>query len=309
MLKNGQLMRRPHSPAADIEEVPYRPPSTQPLGVDTLNLEELRTRGSPAHLRAPQRMNFLSLMLYTKGTGFHEVDFERYAIACGSLIVVKPAQVHRFGLHPNLQGEILAVSPTFIKPTPKHPNLTQDLIHPLKPHQLLPEPARQEFINVCQALRNEANIKGAVEIKKTLAQYRLLGLLAFLQLTLAVDSPAVSAHRQNAHRQVLLQDFLALLERHFLTHWHVRQYAEKLGYAERTLNRVTLLYRGCTAKQLIDQRLILEFKRWLAHSPLSIAEISYRLGFNEASYAIQFFKRLEGQTPESFRKQQSASLA
>jgi AraC-like DNA-binding protein len=79
-------------------------------------------------------------------------------------------------------------------------------------------------------------------------------------------------------------------------------YARRLGYAESTLSRACIRAEGVSAKRVIDQRIILEAKRMLVHSPLSVAEIGYALGFSEATNFNKFFRRLEQRTPQMFRE-------
>ncbi|MEM8863761.1 MAG: helix-turn-helix transcriptional regulator, partial [Chloroflexota bacterium] len=56
-----------------------------------------------------------------------------------------------------------------------------------------------------------------------------------------------------------------------------------------------------TPGQLIRQEVVLEAKRLFQHTDLTATEISYRLGFNDASYFGRFFKREVGVSPGKFR--------
>ena len=42
--------------------------------------------------------NFYLLVLFTKGSGFHTIDFDTYEIQPNSLFVLKPGQVHSWQL-------------------------------------------------------------------------------------------------------------------------------------------------------------------------------------------------------------------
>ncbi|MBL0210704.1 MAG: AraC family transcriptional regulator [Holophagaceae bacterium] len=75
----------------------------------------------------------------------------------------------------------------------------------------------------------------------------------------------------------------------------------KKGYAAATLNRATLDLAGVTAKAFIDGRVLLEGKRLLAHTDLSVAQIAAYLGFSEATNFAKFFKRGSGSGPREFR--------
>ncbi len=57
------------------------------------------------------------------------------------------------------------------------------------------------------------------------------------------------------------------------------------------------------AKLYIDQFLVLEIKRFLMNTALSIKEIAYRTGFEAPTNFVKFFKKFEGITPAAFRKQ------
>ncbi|HEY1121221.1 MAG TPA: helix-turn-helix domain-containing protein, partial [Haloferula sp.] len=46
---------------------------------------------------------------------------------------------------------------------------------------------------------------------------------------------------------------------------------------------------------------LLDAKRLLLYSELSVAEIGYRLGFKDPSYFGRFFRRYESRTPAEFR--------
>ena len=84
--------------------------------------------------------------------------------------------------------------------------------------------------------------------------------------------------------------------------WHkVSDYAERLGYSSRTLNRLARQYTGLSAKQLIDERVVLEAKRLLAHGDGAASEIALSLGFDDASNFSSYFRRHTHMTPGTFR--------
>jgi AraC-like DNA-binding protein len=56
------------------------------------------------------------------------------------------------------------------------------------------------------------------------------------------------------------------------------------------------------AKAFIATRLALEAKRLLTHSALSVGAIADRLGFDDASNFVKFFRRHAGCAPTEFRR-------
>ena len=96
------------------------------------------------------------------------------------------------------------------------------------------------------------------------------------------------------------------IEEHF-QHWHkVSEYADRLGYSARTLNRLARQYTGLSAKELIDERVVLEAKRRLAHGDAAVAEIAQDLGFDDASNFSSYFRRQTQLTPGTFRSRSRA---
>ena len=79
-------------------------------------------------------------------------------------------------------------------------------------------------------------------------------------------------------------------------------YAKELGFSTKKLNMVVQSIVQKPAKVFIDEILMLQIKRLLFNSQLSIKEIAYVSGFDEPSNLFKFFKRYNQSTPESFRQ-------
>jgi AraC-like DNA-binding protein len=57
-----------------------------------------------------------------------------------------------------------------------------------------------------------------------------------------------------------------------------------------------------TPSQMIQERIILEAQRLLVHSELNVNQIGYRLGFDDPSYFLKYFKKHTKMSPSDFRK-------
>lgn len=88
---------------------------------------------------------------------------------------------------------------------------------------------------------------------------------------------------------------------------NVRDYVARLGYSERTVNRACRTATGLSAKQVLDERIVLEAKRLLAHSERSVAAVAAALGFSEATNFNKFFARGVGRLPSEFRRRLRAA--
>jgi AraC family transcriptional activator of pobA len=99
----------------------------------------------------------------------------------------------------------------------------------------------------------------------------------------------------------LLRRFKELVDKKYDTLHQVSDFSGLLNVTPGHLNDTVRLQTGKTATTLIHQRIALEAKRSLFHTDLSVKEIGYTLGFEDAAYFSRFFKRLTGETPAAFR--------
>jgi AraC-like DNA-binding protein len=105
----------------------------------------------------------------------------------------------------------------------------------------------------------------------------------------------------NLYAQERLEAFLELLEAHVFDHKPVSQYAAMLNLSIYQLNAITKATLGKTCSELINEHIILEAKRWLLATSNQVNQIADKLGYEDVSYFIRFFKKHTGHSPESFR--------
>ena len=135
-----------------------------------------------------------------------------------------------------------------------------------------------------------------------LRQVALAHCLAALLVQLALVEPAGAAPAPGPTHEAYTW-FRDHIEEQFRS-WHkVSQYADRLGYSTRTLNRLARQHTGLSAKELIDERVVLEAKRQLSHADASVSEIAEQLGFDDASNFSSYFRRQTQLTPGTFRTQ------
>lgn len=101
----------------------------------------------------------------------------------------------------------------------------------------------------------------------------------------------------------LIRRFHREVENHFLDWQSLPPYARELGVTTNHLNDVVKEATGISAGAHIRSRRLLDAKRLLLHSTLSVSEIGYRLGFKDPSYFSRFFRRYEATTPAAFREE------
>jgi AraC family transcriptional activator of pobA len=109
--------------------------------------------------------------------------------------------------------------------------------------------------------------------------------------------------RQDNAAARLHREFLLLLEKNLSAETSPKQLAAALGVSPDHLSAILRARTGKSTVQHLQDRLLLEARRLLAHSRLDVAEIAYELGYQDVSYFGRVFRRREGVSPGAFRRQ------
>jgi AraC-like DNA-binding protein len=103
------------------------------------------------------------------------------------------------------------------------------------------------------------------------------------------------------HDVILYKQFIGLLETHYTEHYTIGDYAKKLLVSERNLNRIVKVVANNSPSNILQNRIILEAKRQLTYSELSVGQISELLGFKDISYFARCFRKLTEFSPTEFK--------
>lgn len=98
-----------------------------------------------------------------------------------------------------------------------------------------------------------------------------------------------------------IRKFNLMVENNYREHHTVAYYAQQLNKSPKTLSNLFALYNHKPPLQVIQERLIIEAKRLLYYTDKSAKEITYDLGFDDAAYFSNFFKKHTSFSPTDFR--------
>src|SRR5664279_150777 len=99
----------------------------------------------------------------------------------------------------------------------------------------------------------------------------------------------------------IIKQFLDLMDIHFSKEHSVKFYADQLSMHPNHLNALVKKHTGMSAKESIQNRILLEIKYLLHSTKLPIKEIANQMGFSDPNYFTTFFKRFESRSPVSYR--------
>ncbi|MCW8310779.1 helix-turn-helix transcriptional regulator [Sphingobacterium thalpophilum] len=100
----------------------------------------------------------------------------------------------------------------------------------------------------------------------------------------------------------LVNNFSVLVHKYYREYTSVQFYAEQLHVTPRKLTECCLAITGKSAKTLITDVLVRQALRYIRHTNLSIAQISYEMGFNDESNFRNFVKKRTGNIPRTYRE-------
>ncbi len=95
--------------------------------------------------------------------------------------------------------------------------------------------------------------------------------------------------------------FKILLQRDYKKEKKVAHYASELNITARRLSEMTEYVLGKTAKSIIIEKVISEFKKALNFTNFTISEISYDLGFSDEGNFSNFVKKHTGKNPSEMK--------
>ena len=110
--------------------------------------------------------------------------------------------------------------------------------------------------------------------------------------------------KQTTHtrKEELFKKFLMLLSEYSNRERTVEFYAKKLYISPKYLSTLVTEVSGRSALNWIAQSVISNAKTLLRNSDLSVQQISIELNFPNSSFFGQYFKRVTGMTPKTYKK-------
>jgi AraC family transcriptional activator of pobA len=269
------------------------------LGLEFIPIDDKYTRENKK-LHQPHRAAFYLIFWFKGGSPVHMVDFHAVTPPQDSFLFVRKDAVQFFDQHNAFNSSVLLFTDTFFCENDSDNRLLQSslLFNNFSGQGPEPVPATGTMRDIWQQMQTEDRLPADAFHAALLRKY----LHSFILLAeRELGNQGKSTRLQGINFEHLVS-FKNLLEQHFREEKAVSFYADKLFISTKVLTNVTHLLLGKTPKQLIDERVLLEAKRLLVHSPEPVKNIGIDLGIEEATNFNKFFKRHAGQTPASFRQ-------
>ncbi|MES2511612.1 MAG: helix-turn-helix transcriptional regulator [Pseudomonadota bacterium] len=284
-----------------IPRLGFRPPDGYAFDIEIFPANDWLKRVPADHFRYPSRLDFHQLILVTQGRFRHTVDFQLASIRTGALLAMRPGQVQHFEVNKPWDGWVVIFQPESFQSVHGVGGRPSGLSVDDIPVQL--PLGRTSFDAVRKGMaqmHHDALLGGHMQLVGALERFQLQALL--IRLLLASEQQhALPATDSSLARH--FRKFRDAAEKRFHECHQVSTYASAVGISEKTLGRATQEMAGLSAKAYLSQRIALEAKRMLAYTDWPVASVADKLGFDEATNFIKFFRREAGYAPGEFRKQ------
>lgn len=250
----------------------------------------------------PHRHDYFTVLIIDQARGQHVIDYERFPFRSKEVHFVSPGQVHQVDLKAEPRGWVITFTRDFLVAN----NIPDQFISNINLFQSFGHTPPLKIDK--RTFDRLANIIGEMDVcVKLQSNYKVRALGALLQLFLIYCSESTKFDANQLDEEnagiCILRDFKQLIETHY-SEWHkVKDYASQIHITPKHLSQTVKNITGKVAKDHIQDRLVLEAKRLLLHTDLSIKEIGYQIGFEEPLHFSAFFKKKASVSPSKFRDQ------
>ena len=245
--------------------------------------------------------DLIQLFLLEQGGGTMRAEGENLAVTAPALLIVPAGIVHGFDWLHESAGAVVTLSVRHLAQLEgRYPGLAAvfDRVGVVYPDEAATGTIGAGIATLMRELGWSAPGHGAAVDA---------ALLAVLVETLrASGGMRGSIRAAPGHHQSLVARFRARIDERFRLREPIAIHAEALGTSESRLRVACARIAAQSPAAMLDQRAMLDAKRALLYTNLSVAEVGFAIGFADPAYFTRFFTRHAGMSPRAYRRSGSA---
>lgn len=281
----------------DIRKQYFQTVGIGPVRFDYSPLERVLA-DTGAVLTTAHRHEYYMVIWFTKGSGRHFIESTAYEVGPDTLVLLGPNQIHAFENTSGFKGHMLRFDGRYLA-AGSQTNPVQMLFGPQSgPLRTLSKASSETCAALFNSIIRETQTPGLLQHEQVLMHLLNTFLIMVARLEPEISQP--STERQRAMQQ--FQRFMSYLECRYAKEHRAEHYSNLLSVSAKRLNDICHSAAGMPVKKIIAERVMLEARRYLLHSELSIQEICFRLGFDDPAYFSRAFKKVTGHSPTDFRQ-------
>lgn len=264
----------------------------------TMFIEYNNTADPQSIEQAYYQFDGFTLCLCRKGSVSFKIDYNEYRLNQNDIFIILPKHIlATTSVTPDLEIRALCMTTEFMSELPITPSLdTLKRIGYQPGIQLSAEEMNE--LDILYAMAKRYREENKTDITKSLIYSLILITLNHYNAIPPINNAPVS------RQEVLTHNFFEMLFQQNGTMRNVGFYAEKLCITSKYLTTAVKKTTGQSMQLWINEATIIEAKRFLRNTHLSIQEISERMNFQTSSSFVRFFRQHTGHTPLEYRKKE-----
>ena len=265
-----------------------------------LHVETIEFRSARHHWKISPHVHrtLHQLVFVMRGRGVSLAEGAMVEYSPPALVVVPAGTVHGFDFEPGTHGFVVSMTDDVPREiSRREPSIVS----------LFENPATLEFQgDALRATDLSLSFKMLMrEFARPLPGHALAleGLLKviFANVLRLSHASAESVEGTVGRRRLLMSRFREVIENAFCEDWSLADYASALNVSQSRLRNACVSVAEQSPMQIVHARVLLEAKRQLMYTSMSVGEIAYALGFDDPAYFTRFFSQRTGISPRAFR--------
>lgn len=240
----------------------------------------------------------MHLFYVSRGGGTVHADTNRLHCHAPCLILIPAGVVHGFDWMVDTEGHVVTLATRRLS----------DLGQLSRERALLPSTPEVIVLTSDDRIRIEGHI---TDLMRELSWAQVgheaalqAALLAIFVIVLRQRRATPASGGPDGRYRSLVARLRQRIEDRFRLRETVASHAAALGTSETALRIACMRVAGISPAAMLNQRALLEAKRALLFSDLSVSEIAFSLGFEDAAYFSRFFSNHVRQSPRAYRTAQ-----
>jgi AraC family transcriptional regulator, transcriptional activator of pobA len=250
----------------------------------------------------PVRQPHYQIVWITQGSGYFNIDLEKYRIEDNSAFTIPPGRFHQIMAEGRLSGFVLSFNIDFLHLTIESPGrpFFKEVSSDLKRVKMYSLPGGDQ---VLQSLL--AGITREFQALNIFRMEIVSGLFKVFLIYMKRQSTSIREEEKSCPSARLFNNFYANLDNQFRTKKQVADYAHELSVSPNYLSEVVRKVTGHSAGYHIRQRTVQEAKRLVMYNDANMKTVAYSLGFDDLAHFSKYFKNAAGMNFKDFRKNAS----
>ncbi len=258
-----------------------------------------RSRLHDWKIRPHTHRDLHQLLVILEGSGEMRAESAAHAFAAPALLTVPAGVVHAFVFDRDTRGYVVTLAESAIEELgrrePAFRSLFDDAACVALPRGALEAHELEDAV-----IRLQREFLWSAPMHATAAEARLTTVL--VGAVRALHGRVGNAREKPGPRAALVARFRHAVETNVRSGWAVNRYAKALGVTPARLRAACLEVTDKPPARIVHDRLILEAKRGLLYTNMTVAETGYALGFSDPAYFSRFFSERVGVSPTAFRR-------